>query len=357
MQRQRELWVDYTKMFACILVVLGHLLQGLSKANIQWNNNLYNYINSFIYIFHMPLFMCLSGYLYKKYTKIKDWKGYFIFIKKKLINLGIPYIIFYLSYVLINIMFSNSVNSQKGVQDILNILTNPIAPYWFLYALFFIFLIIPLLERIFKNNSNTVLGVSIFLHCIRVFLYTNIYCIDIVLEYLVYFYIGVFLADKIREHYSTRNTIIITISFVIISLLYCITLEKHIINNKIMILFKFLLATMGIIASIQAFKNFTKYIEKSKILNMISKNTFPIYLMHTIFSAGIRIILLRIGVNNFYLHLICGFIIGIIGPIAVEEILEKTKYGNVILYPLKTINELKINKYDKSNDRIKNDLT
>lgn len=351
MQRQREYWVDYTKVFACILVVLGHLLQGLNKANIQWNNNLYDYINTFIYIFHMPLFMCLSGYLYKKYTKIKDWKEYFIFIKKKLINLGIPYIIFYLAYVLINIMFSNSVNSQKGIQDILNILTNPIAPYWFLYALFLIFLIIPLLERIFKNNTNIVLGVTIFLHCIRLFFYTNIYCIDIVIEYLVYFYIGAFLANKIKENYSIKNTIIITISFVILSLLYCFTLEKHIINNKIMILFKFLLASMGIIASIQVFKNLTKYIEKSKILNVISKNTFPIYLMHTIFSAGIRIILLKIGVNNFYLHFVCGFIIGIIGPIIVGKILEKTKYGNVILYPIKTINELKLNKYDKAKDR------
>ena len=71
MQKTREVWIDYTKMFACILVVLGHLLQGLNKANIEWNENLYSYINTFIYIFHMPLFMCLSGYLYKKYTKIK----------------------------------------------------------------------------------------------------------------------------------------------------------------------------------------------------------------------------------------------------------------------------------------------
>ena len=42
MTRDRELWIDYTKMFACILVVIGHLLQGLNKANIQWNENLYS---------------------------------------------------------------------------------------------------------------------------------------------------------------------------------------------------------------------------------------------------------------------------------------------------------------------------
>ena len=351
MQKTREVWIDYTKMFACILVVLGHLLQGLNKANIDWNENLYSYINTFIYIFHMPLFMCLSGYLYKRYTKIKEWKEYAKFIKKKLINLGIPYVIFYLAYVLINMIFSSSVNSQKGIQDILNILTNPMPPFWFLYALFFIFLIIPLLEKILKNNTNIILGVSILLHVISIYFNTNIYCIDIVAQYLVYFYIGAFLVDKLKEHYKNRNIIMLTISFVVLSLLYCYIVKNNIINGKITMLFKFLLAIMGIIVNIQIFKNLTNVIEKYKIFNLISKNTFPIYLMHTTFSAGIRIVLLKLGINNFYIHFVLGLALGMLGPILVERILEKIKYGNVILYPLKTLKEVRKENYENSNDR------
>lgn len=120
-------------------MVLGHLLQGLDKANIEWNKSLYYYIDKFIYIFHMPLFMCLSGYIYGKYTKLTSKKEYFLFLKKKLINLGIPYLTFYLLYVLVNMVFSSSVNSQKGIQDILNIFTNPIAPFWF-YIYCFLYL-------------------------------------------------------------------------------------------------------------------------------------------------------------------------------------------------------------------------
>lgn len=341
MQRRREYWVDYTKLFACILVVIGHLLQGLSKANIQWNNNLYDYINTFIYIFHMPLFMCLSGYLYKKYTKITNWKEYLKFVKKKFINLGIPYVIFYISYVFINMIFSSSVNSQKGIQDLLNIVTNPMPPFWFLYALFFIFLVIPILERIFKNNKNIIILILFLVNIINMYLQTGIYAIDIVAEYAIYFYFGVYLSDKLKNSYKSKNVTILLIVFITLSLLYCYIVLNNIITNNITILFKFLLAIIGIIVNIQLFKNISSYIEKYKLFYLLSKYTFPIYLMHTIFSAGTRIVLLKLNFNNFYIHFIFGLVIGIIGPIIVAKILEIIKYGNIVLYPLKTIKEVR----------------
>ena len=351
MTKNRELWIDYTKVFACILVVIGHLLQGLNKANIHWNETLYNYIDRFIYIFHMPLFMCLSGYLYKKYTKINSWGEYFAFLKKKLINLGIPYVVFYLAYVLINMLFSSSVNSQKGIDDILNILTNPMPPFWFLYALFLIFLVTPLVEKLVKNNKKVVFIIAILLHILNIFFETGIYAIDIVAEYLIYFYLGALIVNKSSKTNKTSNVIIISIVFVILGLLYCFFIEEQILNNKVMQIFKIILAILGIIASIQVFRQLTDKIKNNKVLNIITKNTMPIYLMHTTFSAGIRIVLLKIGIENFYLHFILGLVLGILGPIIVAIVLEKVKYGNVVLYPLKTIKEIREEKYENSNDR------
>ena len=47
--------IDYFKGILCILVFLGHLVVG------QIENNLVRY---FIYSFHMPLFIGISGYLF-----------------------------------------------------------------------------------------------------------------------------------------------------------------------------------------------------------------------------------------------------------------------------------------------------
>ena len=41
MSSKREVWVDYVKVFACVLVVLGHFFQSMVKANILPENDIY----------------------------------------------------------------------------------------------------------------------------------------------------------------------------------------------------------------------------------------------------------------------------------------------------------------------------
>lgn len=63
--------------------------------------------------------------------------------------------------------------------------------------------------------------------------------------------------------------------------------------------------------------------------------------MHTIFSAGIRIVLLKSGITNFYIHFAMGLAFGIYGPIVVEKMLSHTKYLEVVIHPYKIIKEIK----------------
>lgn len=56
--KQRKYWIDYLKAVAIYLVILGHLPDEL---HIKWA----------IYLFHMPLFFIISGFLYKP-RKAKD---------------------------------------------------------------------------------------------------------------------------------------------------------------------------------------------------------------------------------------------------------------------------------------------
>mgnify|MGYP001851164139 CR=1 FL=1 len=55
---EREKWIDYTKLFACILVVIGHLLQGLNKANIH-GILAYIILLIILYIFSICLYLCV----------------------------------------------------------------------------------------------------------------------------------------------------------------------------------------------------------------------------------------------------------------------------------------------------------
>ncbi len=43
---KREVWVDDIKVIACILVVLGHFFQSMTKAGIVPAGNLYEWFNT-----------------------------------------------------------------------------------------------------------------------------------------------------------------------------------------------------------------------------------------------------------------------------------------------------------------------
>lgn len=80
---QRDVTIDIVKGMAILFVVIGHLLQyntadGSHGVCFNW-----------IYSFHMPLFMLLSGYVAAfNRDKIKDFHS---FICKKAVQLLLPY--------------------------------------------------------------------------------------------------------------------------------------------------------------------------------------------------------------------------------------------------------------------------
>lgn len=114
----------------------------MTKANILPENDLYKWFNTTIYYFHVPLFFICSGYLYQKYSKVNDFKSWKKNVTKKALALGVPYVTFTTATWALKTVFSGSVNDQiGGLSDTL--LLHPTAPYWYLYALFFIFLVTP----------------------------------------------------------------------------------------------------------------------------------------------------------------------------------------------------------------------
>lgn len=331
---KRIVWIDYLKAFACFLVAFGHLLQSFNKAGIDNYTGITQFINWFIYLFHMPLFMMISGFLYcntKKRFTLKEYKNFSI---KKIINLLIPYVTFYLLFIGINMLFSNSVNNARGIDDLLRIFNNPIAPYWFLYALMSIFIVIPILEKIFKNNKFEVLVILIVFKLLSVLFNTNIYFIDSIMAYGIYFYIGSFISKEDNSK-SIMYNILLLILYFVISLIYYFVYDKVniYINEYIRIVF----ALIGI----YVFTNIFKKVSQSKILDSFKDYTFQIYLLHTIFAAGIRIVLLRLGINNYFIHFVLGIIFSIYVPVFISIISKKIRYTNFFFYPIKTVEELR----------------
>lgn len=81
--KQRDYYIDNIKAVFIFLVVLGHLLDFLKDAGIPFATN----VRTFIYFFHMPGFIFMSGYLAKSFIK-KPYKG------EKLLSFAWLYLLF-----------------------------------------------------------------------------------------------------------------------------------------------------------------------------------------------------------------------------------------------------------------------
>lgn len=332
----RIVWIDYLKAFACFLVIFGHLIQSLTKAGIDPIPGITNFINHFIYYFHMPLFMGISGYLYIKTKKEFTWKKYKEFEVKKIINLLVPYITFYLIFMLLNVMFASNVNSSKGIKELLGIFNNPIPPYWYLYALTSIFIIVPLLEKVFKNNTNMVLSFFFIIKAISIFWTPKIYILSSIMCWGLYFYFGS-LFDKINFDKKALSMLFL-LGYTILS--FVVFKYTDSINSYLYKFINIILAVLGIVIFVILFKK----MKSNKVLDTFKNYTFEIFLTHTIFAACFRIILMKIGIVNYIVHLILGIIVSIYIPVIMSIVSKKLKYTEFFFYPIKTYKSIKSSK-------------
>ena len=102
------------------------------------------------------------------------------------------------------------------------------------------------------------------------------------------------------------------------------------IQNSAVSLVLGLLACAAVILLVADFE------EKSgKAMGFLARYTMPVFLMHTLFAAPLRSVLLKIGISNTANHVVLGLGISFAGPIAAAWIMKKTKWLEFFLYPNK----------------------
>lgn len=328
--RTREKWVDDVKVIACILVVLGHFFQSMTKANILPENNLYGWFNTTIYYFHVPLFFICSGYLYQKYGKVNSVGSWCKNVAKKALALGVPYATFTTATWVLKKVFSSSVNDQiGGLGDTL--FFHPTAPYWYLYALFFIFLVTPT----FSSVKAAAVGLIVALAA-KVLILTgggySVYAVSTVLSNEIWFVLGMSIcAFNVQLKGRKVKGTIFGMLFIILSIVvYTVEIGSSVISFA-----------MGLLACVAVILMAAGFEEKfGRGMDFLAKYTMPIFLMHTLFAAPMRSILMKIGIENAVIHVVLGLGISFAGPIMAACIMKKTKWLEFFLYPNKFIRKV-----------------
>lgn len=127
-RKERDPFFDNAKFLAILLVVVGHSLANL--LNVPLAKGLY----IFIYMFHMPLFIVITGYFSRNWT-FAGGKA-----RKLITNVGVPYVVFEFAYSIYDWL--------AGRNELEISLLNPYYLTWFLCALFLWRLSTPVWQQI-----------------------------------------------------------------------------------------------------------------------------------------------------------------------------------------------------------------
>lgn len=151
-------YITLAQLVGCLLVIWGHSYPFVTDLPVVIEQG-----KSFIYQFHMPLFIFCSGYLLV-YTKQIDRKSFSEYVGQRAKRLLIPYFVLSLIGVIPKFLFSSVLNDSLQL-DAISLTRAFFVPreniwghFWFLPMIFFMGVIAFLIEKYILRSANKSVG-------------------------------------------------------------------------------------------------------------------------------------------------------------------------------------------------------
>ena len=326
----RVCWVDTLKGLLIVLVVFGHAITNYSSIaeSAQWNR-----ICDAIYVFHMPAFFFVSGYLQSRSisNKTPDRK----YCIKKIVSLAVPMIAFSVLYWTVKYVATQFtegvVANPQSIFDLLLMFIYPIGEYWFLYAL----LLISLVDICFSKFKVPVVVQGIFwlvllaatnwLPGLLPFFGKSVF--PRMFRNGIYFLLGKVFFLKLEQHIK-KSSAIIVLAVMLLSWIGWYTLGVFDRYTA----FRLILTCSTIIGLVIICNKFD-----SVILRYLGKNSMEIYLLHPYFIVLSKITILKV-VPNIGVYFIVSTILSIALSCGTMVLISKVKFLDFFVKPLKYIN-------------------
>ena len=146
MENSRIVFLDYLRVIACLMVIIVHCVEpfylGGEGTLIQnWNDGFWCTVIDSALRAAVPLFVMVSSYLQfpVKYDTLT-------FFKKRLVRVGVPFVIFSLLYTLIPLYGTDGFQPTLNVQRVLLNFVGSAGHLWFIYMLLGLYLLMPMLS-------------------------------------------------------------------------------------------------------------------------------------------------------------------------------------------------------------------
>lgn len=301
--------IDYMKGIAIILVFIGHA----ATASFLPRPDIYEFIVQFIYMFHMPVFFFISGFLSLKLLDMNLKTQYLPFTIKKIYRLGLPFLTISIITNALIIILKEITNSPVRVKELVEMIkvtflypeNGIMGALWFLYTLLFISILAPL---ILKLPIKFTLVIAIILN---ISFPNNIsfLALNRVAFFLVFFLLGIIF----RKFYSESKALLEKSYFSIISL-FIISITTYIYTSNFSItpyLLNSLILASGFFGIILVYNLATKINSSNRMLKIIGQHSIDIYIFSWFFQIASMILISTIlKIENYSIFFVSNIIIG-----------------------------------------------
>ncbi len=313
MQNERSVWPDIARGIAILLVVIFHTGSGVLKSINQEPTYLWTLLTDLSYAFMVPVFFFFSGWFAQISRKPMAKR-----IESLFSNLLYPYLIWSIIQTMIMITVKAG-NTEVLWSDLPAILLNGSMQFWFLHSLMII-MGLDLLFRKIKLGSEIRLGLAILAISMAALGVKFPWELGNVASHFIYFELGVFIIGN-ADAKASVSLKKLWLMFLGGSLLL---VTFHFEEANYYTDLRPLAALAGIAASIGL--SVIISVKPNRIASMFAycgRYSLQIYVLHVIFAAGTRVVLIKVGIDQFWLHMVLGTLVGTVGPLIVGLVDER----------------------------------
>jgi surface polysaccharide O-acyltransferase-like enzyme len=310
--------IETLRGLACLLLVLYHVIGADASLGLRVEDGPVRWLNDGLAYLRMPLFTFLSGLVYGLRPFAGNSRA---FLVGKVRRLLIPMLFVGTLFAVLQALIPGT-NSAVGPWYLLHI--RPVAHFWFLESLFWVFLVIWLLER--WNLIREVKGylLALTLACALYLTVRGWFMLGIegAIYLMPYFLFGLAFSRFPLKPYLTsawvRWGLLMLAAVAVISMGMPVSNPDRRTVAMLAVGMSLCMLSLSLVRVVPG-------------LAAIGRHSYAIYLFHVFFTAAVRIALNLAHIKLLPIDILLGLAIGLAGPIVLDRIASRFKWPALLL--------------------------